>query len=75
METKTITLKEYCILAGYDYSTGYVNQELRKGNIFPGMVTAGKFGNSWAITVKMGWYKSKTKEQHEQVIRFKNDQK
>lgn len=62
MQTKSITLKEYCKLSGYSYQGNGIQKKLKQGTLSVGMVSAKKFGWSWSIDVLMTWYESKLKE-------------
>ena len=54
-----ITLKEYCKLAGYSYESGWVEKQLRNGDLMAGMIKVKKFGKSYMITVLSTWYNGK----------------
>ena len=62
MQTKTITLKEYCRLSGYSYQGNGIQKKLKQGILSVGMVSANRFGWSWSIEVLNAWYESKLEE-------------
>ena len=62
MQTRNITLKEYCELSGYSFKSNGVKRQLQEGNLAVGMVSATKFANRWMITVLESWYQVKRKE-------------
>ena len=59
MNAINITLKEYCERAGYSYESGWVEKQLRKGDLMSGMIRVSKFGKSYMITVLTSWYNGK----------------
>ena len=59
MKTETITLRQYCELAGYNYESNWVQKKLRGGTMMVGMVSCKKFGNSYMIEVLKSWYDGK----------------
>lgn len=59
MQTRTLSIREYCELAGFNSRTGYVQTNLKAGNLLVGMVEAKKVGNQWNVTVLETWAKGK----------------